>query len=219
VLSLRVEKMTGQRALCRTRSALRLPAGIPAEAWFTLFVFAGLVKSIGPLSAAIAIPWDLTAVFGMLALFSLHSRICITGKLRRLQITRGDLWLAALTCILAIRVLYTHGSRPAAFGKLVKFSVLGVAASYLFPRLLALSRGSPLQFLLRVYWSLVVTASVLCAYVLTIDAGPVMARSPGGGYLTWGYFLGAATIAGGSLVVYETSTARRLVLLSLLVIP
>lgn len=188
---------------------------VAAELLIVCFVFAGVIKAV-PWIADI-IPWDLTMIFGGLAVFSFLLRGFTLGKFEHLRLVPADLWLIALALVLAVGSFNTTGSSSNAIMKTVNFAFFGVLASYAFPRFLS-TLSSPMSVLRNCLLTLLTLAGFLLLLTFVTKAGLTLFRTPGGSYLSWGYMLGGAIIAACTFLAMARSKLQSLPLLLLMLL-
>ena len=182
------------------------------EFWLVLFVFAGVIKAV-PLVAE-AIPWDLTMIFGGLAAFFFTLRLLVVGRIERVRVLPADLWLIAFAFVLAAGSLYTVGPRTYALTKTANFVVLGVLASYAFLRLIA-ALNNPIAVVRNCFVAILAVAGILSLLAFVSAPGLGFLRTPGGSYLSWGYFVGGAIIAACTFLAVSRSKLQSVFLLML----
>ena len=158
------------------------------EVFLTLFVFAGIYKT----SPYLALPGrlDWTAIMGGLALGTFLLRVLVVGKGVKLRFSRTDAYLLLLSLQVLVGLSYSLNLRYG-LSLAVEFVLLGVFASYFFPRILAFF--APIQDVIRNVQRTLVAIAIATA-ALTLAEFGTAERAFAGSYLSWGYFLGVAII-------------------------
>jgi O-antigen ligase len=166
---------------------MKLPTLRP-EIFLTLFVFAGIYKAFPLLALPLGLDW--TAVMGIVTLLAFLLLFLLEGSVVRTGWSTPDVWLLLLTLVVCIGVL--HSSDPT-YGLEIasEYLLLGVLASYLLPRFFA--TGASMRRVIRNAQHAVIALAMITV-TLVLAGFSESGRALAGSYLSWGYFVGAASV-------------------------